>query len=170
MRVPGTVCAGVAVFTLTFGAGSVVGLRVNASQSMPRGLWLVWKTPGIPYHVGDVVTACPPLDGWQRRYVYSGSCPTQLEPMLKPIVAVEGDRVTVSADGISVNGATIVDSFPLNLDGSGRLLVSYPEGNYTVRPGQVWLVVPLGYSFDSRYFGPVSTADIQGRAKPVWVR
>jgi conjugative transfer signal peptidase TraF len=171
MRLPGAVCAGVAMVALmTFGASSVVGLRVNASQSMPRGIWLEWQAPGIPYHVGDIVVACPALDGWQRRYVPAGNCPSGLEPVLKPIVAVAGDHVTVSADGISINGATIVDSFPLNLDGSGRLLLPYPDGTYTVQPGQVWLVVPLGYSFDSRYFGPVSTADIQGRARPVWVR
>jgi conjugative transfer signal peptidase TraF len=171
MRVLGPVCAGVAMVSLmTFGASSVVGLRVNASRSMPRGLWLEWKAPGIPYHVGDVVVVCPPLEGWQRNYVSAGNCPTHLEPMLKPIAAVEGDQVTVSPDGVSVNGTLISDSFPLNLDGSGRLMQPYPKGAYTVQPGQVWFVVPLWYSFDSRYFGPVSTADIQGRAKPVWVR
>jgi conjugative transfer signal peptidase TraF len=155
---------------LAIGAGSAVGLRVNTSQSMPRGLWLEWKAPGVAYHVGEVVVVCPPLEGWQQRYVSSGNCATGLEPMLKPIAAVEGDQVTMSADGITVNGVSIADSFPLNLDGGGRLMQPFPEGAYTVQPGHVWFAVPLWYSFDSRYFGPVSTADIQGRATPVWVR
>jgi type IV secretory pathway protease TraF len=39
-----------------------------------------------------------------------------------------------------------------------------------VPPGQVWLL--SGHdsrSFDSRYFGPVPVANVQGVARPVWV-
>ena len=78
-------------------------------------------------------------------------------------------HVTVSPDGITVNGMPVTNSAPLAIDGAGRPLQAYPAGTYTVAAGQVWLLAPLRYSFDSRYLGPVPVSAIQGAAKPVLV-
>ena len=81
-----------------------------------------------------------------------------------------GDRVTVTALGIAVNEEPIAQSAPLDEDSAGRPLRPVPAGAYSVPAGEVWLL--SGHdprSFDSRYFGAVPTANIQGIARPVWV-
>jgi conjugative transfer signal peptidase TraF len=146
----------------------VYGLRLNHSDSMPRGIWRESGAAGV-YKTGDVVLACPSLTDRQKVYFGPGHCPSRMEPMLKPVAAVAGDMVEVSADGILVNGAPVKNSLPMRVDGAGRRLEAYPTGIYAVTEKQVWLLAPLPHSFDSRYLGPISTAYIKGRARPVLV-
>lgn len=151
-------------------AAPVAGIRLNHSPSMPLGIWLARGAgPGRAYAAGDVVEACPRLIGGQAAHLGPGGCPTGREPMLKPVAAVAGDRVTVSALGVTVNGVAVPHSAPLAHDGRGRTLPPYPAGTYAVPAGHVWLLVPRPDSLDSRYLGPVPTADIIGTASPLWV-
>jgi type IV secretory pathway protease TraF len=69
-----------------------------------------------------------------------------------------------------VNGEPVADTAQLDEDSDGRPLRPIPAGVYSVPAGAVWLL--SGHdprSFDSRYFGAVPTANIQGIARPVWV-
>jgi conjugative transfer signal peptidase TraF len=89
---------------------------------------------------------------------------------VKPIAATAGDLVVVSTAGVTVNGQPVRDTAPLAHDSADRPLTPFPAGTYRVPPGQVWLL--SGHdprSFDSRYFGPVPAANVQGVARPVWV-
>ena len=86
------------------------------------------------------------------------------------MVAVAGDQVTVSAAGLTVNGQNLLQSAPLSRDSAGRPIDAYAFGAYRVPAGMAWIV--SGYSpnsFDSRYFGPVPVANIEGKATPVLV-
>lgn len=87
--------------------------------------------------------------------------------MLKPVAAVEGDCVAISAQGIAVNGVLIPNSRALTIDTMGRPLKPMENGFYTVKPGTIWLISSHDHSFDSRYFGPLPSANILGLAKPV---
>jgi conjugative transfer signal peptidase TraF len=90
--------------------------------------------------------------------------------MIKPVAAIPGDLVTVTARGIAVNGEPVADSGPLEKASAGPALRPIPAGVYSVPAGAVWLL--SGHdprSFDSRYFGAVPAANIQGLARPVWV-
>ena len=74
--------------------------------------------------------------------------------------------VELSARGISVNGVLLPNTAPLSKDTKGRPLEAWPFGRYPVTPGTVW--VASSYhprSFDSRYFGPISTSAIRHRLK-----
>jgi conjugative transfer signal peptidase TraF len=155
-------------------SANAAGLRINATSSMPRGLWRLAADDRTPSKK-DIIAVCPP-DGpitalaRKRGYIGAGRCPNGLEPLLKPVVAVAGDQVTVSAAGITVNGQNLPQSVPLRLDSAGRPIEAYSFGAYRVPPGMAWIV--SGYSpnsFDSRYFGPVPVANIEGRAMPVLV-
>lgn len=150
------------------------GLRVNGTASMPLGLWRVLDTKD-PLRRGAVVTLCPPDTpsirlGAARGYIPGGNCPGGYEPLVKPIAAAAGDVVVVSANGVTVNGQPVPGTAQLANDSTGRPLQAVAAGIYPVTAGDVWLL--SGHdprSFDSRYFGPVPAANVQGIAWPVWV-
>jgi conjugative transfer signal peptidase TraF len=151
-----------------------VGFRVNATASMPRGIWRV-EAPGARLERGEIVSICLPdspaiSEAAQRGYIPVGACPSGREPLIKPIAAIEGDLIEVTAPNIAVNGEPIAQSAPLNEDSAGRPLRAVLEGTYSVPSGEVWLL--SGHdprSFDSRYFGAVPVTNIQGVARPIWV-
>ena len=156
-------------------AASSVGLRVNTTASMPRGLWRVVDYDA-PLRRGEVVAICPPditpvRQGAERGYIPVGGCPGGYEPLVKPIAATAGDVVDISIGGwVSVNGQAVPDTAQLARDSAGRALSPVPPGAYPVGLGDVWVL--SGHdprSFDSRYFGPVPAANVQGVAYPVWV-
>ena len=151
----------IAVFQLS----GVFGLRINTSPSLPMGLYIITADAGA-----DLVEFCP-LEPFAtlsivRGYRDPGACSDGAAPLLKPVIASAGDVVEVSARGISVNGALLPNTAPLTRDTKGRHLEAWPSGRYVVNPGTIW--VASSYhprSFDSRYFGPLSTAAIRHRLK-----
>ena len=89
--------------------------------------------------------------------------------MLKPVVAIVGDRVSLGADGATVNGRPIPGSRRLGADGAGRPIVAIPLGDDIVGESAFWaLSTDHSGSFDSRYFGAASEAGIIGVATP-WI-
>jgi conjugative transfer signal peptidase TraF len=164
----------VAVPLVAIAVAASVGLCVNTTASMPRGLWRVVPTQA-PVARGVVVGLCPPdssvfRQAARRGYIASGVCPGGYERLLKPVAAVAGDTVSVTAAAIAVNSIPVADTVALARDSAGRPLQPVPPGLYQVRAGEVWLL--SGHdprSFDSRYFGPVPAANIKGVARPLWV-
>ena len=158
----------------TLATADVEGLRLNNTPSMPRGLWRVVGSDA-PLYRGEIVTICPPDTrpirlGAGRGYIPAGNCPGGYEPLVKPIAATAGDTVAVTPAGIVVDGEPVPGTAQLVQDSAGRPLRAYPAGFYQVAEGDVWLL--SGHdarSFDSRYFGPVPAANVQGVARPVWI-
>ena len=101
----------------------VGGIRVNASSSLPIGLYI--KTSA---RRANLVEFCPPEPfasfSKGRGYRPSGSCPDAAEPLMKPVVAAEGDIVEVSASGVAVNGRLLPNSSPRPVDTRNRPLAS----------------------------------------------
>ncbi len=148
------------------------GYRVNTSASMPIGLWRV-STPPAQLLRGMIVVYCL-KDGpvakmaLERQYLSPGRCPGGIEPILKPIVAIGGDVVTVTTAGIYVDGSELLHSTPLSQDTAGRPLSGAPPGEYHVSGDEVWLLSPYSnLSFDSRYYGAARITNITGVAEPV---
>ena len=149
-------------------------LRVNESPSLPVGVWRV-SPPGRDLRTGDVVAFCPPdtpsfREARARSYLGKGLCEGGYEPLLKPVAAIAGDRITQTDEGISINGRLIANSKSLDRDGSGRTLPSPVANNLVVAGGEVWVISSYNsLSFDSRYFGPIPTSRIEGLAHPLFV-
>jgi conjugative transfer signal peptidase TraF len=167
-------CAAGATVLTALATAYQAGLRVNSTPSMPIGLWAIGAARTVLTR-GDVVTVCLP-DGaalrqaMQRGYIATGTCPYKAEPLVKPIAAVSGDLVTVSAHGISVNAAPIANTAPLAQDEAGRTLHPVLQGTYRVASDEIWLLSGLDpRSFDSRYFGAVPVANVLGVAHPLWL-
>lgn len=152
-------------------AGTALGLRLNITPSVPIGLYLEEPPQSNP-ETGALVVACLDIDSpatvqaIERGYLPVGNCPGAVAPVLKPIAAVAGDRVTTTESGIAVNGRLLPGTAPRGQDPQGRLLAR-PAQNYTVPPGTVLLLVNRPGSFDGRYFGPLPVSNIRGQARPL---
>ncbi len=165
---------GIGLFAALVFCAHAMGLRLNESPSLPVG---VWRLSPLRDEVrrDDVVSFCPPdtmdfREGWLRGYLGGGLCVGGYEPLLKPIAAIEGDRVTRTEQGIRINGRLIANSKRLDHDGSGQALPSPGANDVIVAKGEVWVISSYNpLSFDSRYFGPVPVSNIEGLARPILV-
>ncbi len=153
------------IFLVAFQLSGTIGLRINTSPSLPMGLYVTTQDANA-----KLVEFCPaePFATLSkvRGYRDPGACRDGAAPLLKPIVAKSGDVVELSARGSSVNGALLPNTGPLLKDTKGRPLEAWPFGRYVVAPETVWVASSYNpRSFDSRYFGPISTAAIRERLK-----
>ena len=91
--------------------------------------------------------------------------------MLKRVVGVAGDHVVVNDQGVFVNGVSF--GTLLHAQPGGRLWRSGQGVEHFVRDefiplGRWWVMGTHPRSFDSRYWGYISTGQIVGRAWPLW--
>ena len=145
------------------------GLRINTSSSFPDTLYRL--APGEAA-LGDLVVVCPPPgavsdEARRRGYLAFGlRCPGRYAPLIKRIVAIQGDRFAVYSEGVAINGRPLAGSAPLPHDPRGRRLPRrFTKG--AVPPDHFWLASPHPRSYDSRYFGPVPATAVRSRVAPV---
>ena len=152
---------------------AAIDLHFNFTPSMPLGIYRLTPIPKSGIQRGMFVVVCaPPVAaelGRRRGYLAAGRCPTAAEPLLKVVAAVAGDSVTVSANGVAVNGCLLPHSRALSHDAAGRRLSPWPQGHFQLRRGELWLYAANDRSWDSRYWGPISVAAVSARAAPVLV-
>ncbi len=149
--------------------GHAAGLRFNFTHSAPLGLWRVQAFNGATPRRGELVEVCPPDLPIVRfmadhGYLAPGNCTgTNVVPLLKPIAAVAGDRVTVTK-----GRAVIVNDQSLPNTQAMQTIPAWADGTYSVAPDCVWLLSTYSVgSFDSRYFGPVDVTSVRGRATTI---
>lgn len=151
--------------------------RLNLSPSEPVGIWSVQRIlPTTHLRPGDVVTLCPSLPvgfhyAWLRAGpTVSNACPSGIAPYIKTIVAGPGAVIRETGQGVTINGRVLPHSRPVTLTTS-HPQVRLPQwrGTTTLKPGQFWAygAGDPAYSFDSRYWGPFSRAEVRGMAQPV---
>ena len=139
--------------TLAFLCFWCVGLRVNCTPSLPRGVYLL--SPGTPGR-GDFVSFC--LGGEfadlarERGYLQAGSCPSGLRPLLKKVAGLPGDTIPGNL-------------FIRHTDSQARAMPSVLKQGI-IPPGMALVLADHPGSFDSRYFGLVPLDTLQ-RVKPV---
>lgn len=136
----------------------------NASGSAPLGFYRVESRPP---ERGDTVIV-QPSPAIALMIAARGILPLGV-PLVKQVAAVAGDEVCrsrIEGGGVvSINGKVVAETFDNDRD--GRPLPAW-EGCMTLVDGEVFLLQPHPYSFDSRYFGPVLRCDILGVARPLW--
>lgn len=144
---------------------------INTLPSIPIGLYRMVQ--GARPGRGDIVLVCLPRNvavlARARGYLTQGRCPADIEPLGKQVAAGPSDTVQVTATGLVVNGRPVASTAPLRVDSRGRSLPQLTGVQWVLEPGQLWLVGTHNVrSFDSRYFGPVSTHDVIAVLRPVW--
>ena len=160
------ILGGAALVALLFPAVHRSGLRLvwNATASVPVGLYRI--VPGSGFHRGELVAVrpAPALARFMaaRRYVEANAL------LVKPIAAIAGQQVCRAGSSVTINGAPVATA--LAADHLHRPLPVW-TGCVRLRSGTVFLLVPnVPASFDGRYFGPVATTAIVGRALPIWTQ
>ena len=142
------------------------GLRLNLTSSAPRGLWMVEPASHIDRDMW--ISVCPPVlpvTKAMTEYMPYGDCPDLgVVPLLKPVGAIAGDSVKIRQGwNVMVNGRALPNTTARNN------MPTWEEGEYTVKPGEVWLFSSYSAgSFDSRYFGPVKIDQVRGKAAPLF--
>lgn len=166
----GLIGAGVVGFGVLSFAAAILGIRLNTSYSLPLGLYIGTTDSGAA-----LIEFCPTgsfaRQSSERGYrAASFACADGAVPLLKPVVATEGDLVETSPAGVRVNGVLLPQTAPLHRDGRSRPLEPWPFGTYRVQPGTVWVASTYNRgSYDSRYMGPIPVSQICRRLKPLWV-
>jgi conjugative transfer signal peptidase TraF len=158
-----------APFLLAYTTFWLSGIRINITSSLQRGFYVVSRRASA-----NLVEFCPEgeaaIISLQRGYRTPGeTCSDGGSSLMKPIAAVAGDRVEVTTNGIRVNGKLIPNSAAHFKDHHGRRLYPWPNGEYIVPAGSLWVVSDFNsWSFDSRYFGPIPSSLVQHHLRPVW--
>ena len=155
-----------------FAAGALIGsiavrppalLVWNATASAPIGLYRVLS--GGQVGRGDMVVARPPLR-MRDLAAARGYIPATV-PLVKRVAAIDGDVVCAIGGAISVDSRVVAHRRAS--DSRGRILPWW-HGCRRLGQRQYLLLNPAPASFDSRYFGPVGSGDIVGKAVPLWLR
>lgn len=134
----------------------------NVTASVPVGLYSIVPEPA--QHRGELVAVrpSPSLARYMasRRYVEAGAL------LVKPVAAVVGQQVCRLGATITIDGKMVATARAT--DRAGRPLPVW-RGCRRLSAGTVFLLAPaVPASFDGRYFGPVATSAVVGRALPLW--
>ena len=134
----------------------------NASASAPIGLYEL--QPKDRLAVTDLVAVAPPEPIAQflaeRSYLPRGV------PLLKRVLALPGQTVCRRQLTVMIDG--IVTATAREKDHLGRPLPVW-QGCRMIAEGEIFLMNwQSDDSLDGRYFGPLPTASILGRAIPIW--
>lgn len=146
------------------------GVRVNTSESIPLG---IYKLDDSPLEIGSYVILCPNKlavfrIAKERGYINAGFCPGGYGHLLKKILAAKNDVVSVTKNGVLVNGVLLPYSKPYLKDSHGRPLNQIKGGEFILNEHQYFLMTDQSNSsFDSRYFGPVDKEQIISVIKPL---
>ena len=104
-----------------------------------------------------------------RGYLGPGPCAGGVQPVLKPVIALAGDVVEIGPEAVTVNGQDLHTSSVAGADSLGRALPHVAWGRCAVGADELWLVsTRVPNSWDSRYLGPISTAQTCSFARPAW--
>ena len=119
----------------------------------------------LPLSVGSIVLIGLPPDA-AALAARRGYLPTHV-PLLKRVGAVAPQHVCVFDALVWIDGVPVAAVRPA--DRLGRPLPSWQQCR-RLKPSELFLLgVTNPASFDSRYFGPVSTSAVIGVAHPVWL-
>jgi conjugative transfer signal peptidase TraF len=156
-----TCCAAMGV-AISAAVPTPLKLVWNVSASTPIGLYTL--SPAERLEVTDLVAVAAP-EPLATVLAERGYLPRSV-PLMKRVAGVTGQRVCRIGRMISVDGVDLGEA--LERDRSGRVLPTW-QGCRPIAAGEIFLMnAQVRDSLDGRYFGPLSTNSIIGRATPLY--
>jgi len=134
----------------------------NASASVPIGFYDL--DPPRDLEIGDLVAVMPdpPLADFlvERGYIGRGV------PLMKRVMGLPGQQVCRTGGSITVDAVPLGEA--LDRDRLGRELPVW-QGCRRIADGAIFLMNPdVRDSLDGRYFGPIPTRTVIGKATPLY--
>jgi len=166
-----TVCFGVTILLfILIWLVYAAGIRLNTTPSIPVGVYRLTNETLVK---GAYVLFCPPpaavFDMAKARgYLGAGYCPGGYGQLIKKILAVQDDVVSIGTDGVRVNGQLLPLSAPIKADGAGRSMPDYKATRVLGSTEVLVMSDSHSGSFDGRYFGPIQRSQIQGVIRPIF--
>jgi type IV secretion system protein VirD4 len=163
---------GVFLPIILISAADNLGIYLNLTPSFPIGLYRAVSSFEPARDKGELVKVNLPDTSYFRLaqldgYVQSGIT-SQFVPLLKRVVGVEGDQITIEQNSVWANGKILQNSTIYKRDRKGRLLAA--AGGGVVPARHVWLHGEnSAASYDSRYFGSLPVETVESVLKPLWV-
>ncbi len=155
------------------------GYVINYTGSMPYGLY---KETPLKLHsvkIGMDVLICVPdkavKDGISKGYIKSSdACANGGEAIIKKVIAISGDQVSIGDNKITVKHQGETKSYPAPIQKvslSGQPVTGWATQKTYMLKDQVWAygAYEYQYSWDSRYFGAVPESHILYQLTPIWV-
>ena len=137
-------------------------ITYSATASMPRGFYLIIPTKKIARH--DIVEFIPPSN--VRDLIKEQHWTPDSGLIIKYVFAIPKDHVCIKNQIVWVNGkkvSHVYKSYAKNKPlPQARICNKLKENQYLL------LSTKSDRSFDSRYFGVVSSQEILGRAVPIF--
>lgn len=133
----------------------------NASASAPIGLYRV--VSGAPER-GDLVLVRAPKSV-AKLAAERGYLPLNV-PLVKRVAALSGNEVCAFHEAIFVEGKVV--ALRLKTDGAARPLPWWNDCRELGADELFLLMDGASFSFDSRYFGAISSTNLIGRLTPLW--
>jgi conjugative transfer signal peptidase TraF len=172
-RFPIALTAGLVVIAAGAKNAHHSGWLINLTASAPIGLYRVDAPSAAVIARGMFVEFCPPA--WVTPAAFPfymrGDCSCGGMSMLKMIVGVPGDHISVKGDGIEINQVPLAGSAPRSRSISlPDTELPYLRGEFVLRPGEYWVYgsgarsTDSARSFDSRYFGAITITQIRAVA------
>ena len=149
-----------------------MGFRINLTESIPVGLYRITGTEPLK---NAYVIFCPDDRktfrlAKNRGYIDYGLYCNGYGYLMKKVVAVSGDILSVTNEGVYVNQMLIPYSKPKLQDGMSRALPQWQIMNYPLQKDEIMTMTNQSeWSFDGRYYGFVHTRQIKGMITPLWV-
>jgi len=151
----------------------LLGFRINTTDSIPFGLYRITNLKNLK---NSFVIFCPenrPVFqlAKSRGYIDSGLCPSGYGYLMKKVVAISGDEISITDDGVFVNQRLIPFSKPLSSDGIERPMPQQHLYDYQLKEKEILTMTSQSrWSFDGRYYGPIHVGQIKGVITPIWVK
>jgi len=160
----------VAALVLVCGAPAALqhsALRLNASASVPTGLYRVVSRTSryAAICLPEPVLATAHQAGL---FIPPGECPDGKEPILKPIYRATADApIAFGPGGFSIGHRVLNKTAAKLRSKTGEPLSHIAYGSYATG---LWAISDYNPdSFDSRYFGPISEANVRYYAVPFFL-
>ena len=146
------------------------GILINLfDKSMPAGIYIKSSQKA---EKGFLAITCLTSEiaayGLERGYLNKGRCPTGIRPVMKVVMAMEGDTISVDNGGVAINENFVEGCHISDKDSNNRPLQKfYRPQKFVLKKNEFWLISNhKPNSWDSRYWGAVP---IEGCVKPILV-
>lgn len=140
----------------------------NFTSSMPAGIYVKDKSQNIKK--GDYISLCLDKEntriGLDNGYLESEYTCKDSVPLIKKVIALPFESVYLTDSFINVSGVRINAATSL-YDSNHRILDHIPRGNY--KQNCFWVLgdKDVKHSWDSRYWGCISSNQIIYKLKPL---